>query len=139
MRRAEWAALCGALGVAIRELRSVLGWSQQALADRAVTSQGTISRLEAGTAAGVPLRSVVVVLRALAAGTAALDLEVAAAPRALLGLVQTLDGGGALRTPLDPRLVRLVRAFHRLPGPQQAALAQFADALVPAAPTEARA
>jgi transcriptional regulator with XRE-family HTH domain len=139
MRRAEWAALCGALGVAIRELRSVLGWSQQALADRAVTSQGTISRLEAGTAAGVPLRSVVLVLRALAAGAVDLELVVAPAPRALLGFIQALEAGGPLRTPLEPELVRLVRAFHRLPAPQQAALAQFAEALLPAAPQEARA
>src|SRR4029450_9723236 len=76
MLSAEWQRIVEVIGTTVHELRGLLGWSQQELADRAVTSQGTVSRLEAATVPGVPLHSVVVVLRALAAGADALQPEV---------------------------------------------------------------
>src|SRR4029453_14131229 len=79
MLTAEWQRIVEGIGTTVHELRGLVGWSRRELAARAVTSQGTVSRLEAGTVPGVPLHSVVVVLRALAAGADALELEVARA------------------------------------------------------------
>src|SRR4030095_14699707 len=55
MLTAEWQRIVEVIGTTVHELRGLLGWSQQELADRAVTSQGTVSRLEAGTGPGGPL------------------------------------------------------------------------------------
>src|SRR4029450_11833144 len=94
------------------------GRRRQHVADRAVTSQGTVSRLESGTVPEVPLHSVVVVLRALAAGADELALGLAPQGQALLTFAQTVDPTFLVTAPLDPSLVRLLQLYHRL-GPRQ--------------------
>src|SRR4029453_2344786 len=84
MLSADWQRIVAVIGTTVHELRGLLGWSQQELDDRGVSSEGTVSRLESGTVPAVPLRSVVVVLRALAAGAEELELGVSRPVRALL-------------------------------------------------------
>src|SRR4029450_2521677 len=118
MLSAEWQRIVGVIGATVRELRLLLGWSQTELADRAVTSQGTVSRLESGRVPDVPLHSVVVVLRVLAAGADELDLELSPPVRTLLTFAQTVNPTFLVTAPLDPSLVRLLQIYHRL-GPTQ--------------------
>jgi transcriptional regulator with XRE-family HTH domain len=130
MLAVEWRGITTALGATVRELRELLGWSQQELANRAVVSQGTISRIEAGTHAGLPFHSVVVVGRSLAAGAAAVKLAVSPVARSLLNFVVALDHEFSLIEPMDPQLVKLVRAYQCLTPGQRAALADFVTATV---------
>ena len=128
MLTAEWQRIVGVIGTTVHELRHLLGWSQQELANRAVTSQGTVSRLESGQVPDVPLRSVVVVLRALAAGADELDLGVSRPVRALLTFAQTVDPTFLVTAPLDPSLVRLLQIYHRLAPTQRLRFVQFLHA-----------
>jgi transcriptional regulator with XRE-family HTH domain len=130
MLAAEWRTVCGALGAAVRDLRTLLGWSQAELAARAVTSQGTISRLERGGVPGVPLHSVVVVVRALAAGAGEGGLPMTPAARALITFCQLLTPGVTVVAPLEPELATLVRLYQALPGAARAALVRCVAAAV---------
>jgi transcriptional regulator with XRE-family HTH domain len=124
MLATEWRRIAETIGQTVRQLRGVLGWSQQRLADEAVVSQGTISRLEAARPA-IPFHSIVVVLQALAAGMSAVEVPVSPTVRALLSFATTLGGPGELRAPVDPEVLGLLRTFHRLLPAQQAAVLQL--------------
>ena len=129
MLAAEWRALLRELGVGIRQLRRVLGWSQDGLAARAVTSQGSVSRLESGTCEHVSFHSLVVVLRVLDDGISQLDGVILSPPlQVLLTFARGFDG--AVLQPLDPTLVTLLTAYHQLAPAQQQAVARFVDATV---------
>jgi transcriptional regulator with XRE-family HTH domain len=130
MLTAEWQRIVQALARATRELRLLLGWSQQQLADKAVTSQGAISRLEAGRCEDVPLRTVVYVLRALACGAVAADLSVSAQTHAILVFVRTFEPTFTFTGPLDPGLVALVRLYHDQAPARRQALLQLVTAAV---------
>ena len=129
MLAAEWNALLRELGVGIRQLRHVLGWSQERVANRAITSQGSVSRLESGTCASVSLHSLVVVLRVLDDGISQLDgVILSPSLQVLLTFARGFDG--AVLAPLDPHLVTLLSAYHQLAPAQQEAVARFVDATV---------
>jgi transcriptional regulator with XRE-family HTH domain len=118
-----------ALGLSVRDLRLTLGWSQTELAARAVTSQGTVSRLESGKVPDLPFHSVAVVLRALAGGAADLHFPLSPPIQALVTFTQSFDSG-IICPSLDPGLVALARLYHRLPTPIRPALVRLADAAV---------
>jgi transcriptional regulator with XRE-family HTH domain len=124
MIAAEWEQIVVALGVNIRELRALIGWSQQQLADRAITSQGTISRLESGKYGDMPFHSVVVVLRTLGTAVTELDLTVSPLLRSLLTFVESITGTVELVEP-HPDLMRIVRTFNRMSARQRAAFMRF--------------
>jgi transcriptional regulator with XRE-family HTH domain len=125
----DWSRIVVALGVTIRDLRTLLGWSQQELADRAVTSQGTVSRLESGRYGDTPFHSVVVVLRTLGAGAMAMDLTVSPTTRALLQFMQSLSPAIEVVDPPDPNLIRIVRTFHQMPPRQRVAFMRVVRAV----------
>ena len=120
----DWAHVVGGLGTTVAELRELCGWSQQALADRSGTSQGAVSRLEAGHATEISLRTVVCVLRALGRGIGALEIIVAPPVHALLVASEALGTVGPVVV-LDPELVAFVRCAHRLSPAARVALRQF--------------
>src|SRR5262245_52983246 len=91
MLATEWNRVVAAIGESVKSMRGMLGWSQQQLADRAVTSQGTISRIESGNHADLPLHSVVIIIRTLASAATNMGLAVTPATRALITFVQTVD------------------------------------------------
>ena len=138
----EWQQIVVALGTTIREVRTLLGWTQQHLADQAVVSQGTISRLERGGCAAVPFHSVIVVLRTLAAGATAMHVPVSPAAAQLLAFA-TVDGSFRAITPPDPPLAEIARTLARIHGSRRpaflaivrAAAAAF-DAAEPAPSTD---
>ncbi|MGZ4727794.1 MAG: helix-turn-helix domain-containing protein [Acidimicrobiales bacterium] len=80
------------LGALIRDRRTMIGWSQQDLADHTGASKRWVVAIEAGKAGA----EIGLVLRALSA----LDLELSAAPvrdhgaAALDALLDDLDSGG---------------------------------------------
>lgn len=125
----EWSRIIVAVGVTVRDLRTLLGWSQQELADRAVTSQGTISRLESGQHADTPFHSVVVVMRTLGAGATALDLTVSPTTRALLTFAQSINPTFEVVEPPDPNLVRIARTFNRMLPRQRVAFMRLVSAV----------
>jgi transcriptional regulator with XRE-family HTH domain len=89
---AEWHELVAMLGMTVRKVRKLLGWSQEELAKQAIVSQGTISRLERGMCDSVPFHSVVVVFRTLAAGAAARQLPLSPTATQLLAFPASLNG-----------------------------------------------
>lgn len=112
MLAADWQDVVTTLGTTVRDLRTLLQWSQQDLADYAVVSQGLISRLEHAKCAAIPLHSVVVVLRTLATGAAQLNVTLSPAVTHLL----TFATNGPIRiADADPDLVILARALTTIP------------------------
>ena len=114
MQTTEWQEIVDALGTTVRDVRLLLGWSQQALADAAVVSQGTISRLERGECAAVPFHSVVVVLRTLAGGAAAMHMPLSSTMEQLLAFAPSLNGTFAAVTPPDPDLTFIAQGLRRV-------------------------
>jgi len=104
----QWAAFIAALARDVRATRKVLGWSQMKLADVALLSQGTISRLESGDCLNAPFRTVFQALTTLAAACG--PLEVAVPPRIRGLIADTSDP-----IPLDPDFAALLHAYHDLP------------------------
>jgi transcriptional regulator with XRE-family HTH domain len=111
----EWTQVVGALATTVRDVRRMLGWSQQQLADQAVVSQGAISRMETGRCGAVPLHTVVVVLRTLAAGAATLQVPLSPTAAQLLAFAPSLDGGFSAIEPLDPDFVYIAQTLGRIP------------------------
>lgn len=128
MLAAEWQQIVATLGTTVREVRTLLGWSQQGLANHAIISQGTISRLERGECAGVPFHSVVVVLRTLAAGAAAMQLPLSATAAQLLAFAPMLNGGFTAIDPLDPDLAYIADALPRIRRPDRPAFLRIVRA-----------
>jgi transcriptional regulator with XRE-family HTH domain len=130
MKDTEWRQIIHTVGRTTRELRLLLGWSQQHLADRAITSQGAISRLESGTAGALSLHTVVIAFRALAVGAHELEIPLSPIARALLVFSDALNPTFTLTTPADPDLLQLVHAFHRVPARRRQALLHLVEATV---------
>lgn len=110
-------------------MRLLVGWSQQQLADQAVTSQGTISRIESGQHADLPLHSVVIIIRTLASAATTMGITVTPATRALITFVQTVDPSYSVVTPVDPELQDLLRVYHSLTNAEQIAMVRFVRAM----------
>jgi transcriptional regulator with XRE-family HTH domain len=123
----EWQDIVTALAITVRDVRRLLGWSQQHLADQAVVSQGAISRLEAGHS-GVPLHTVVVVLRTLAAGAVALNIPLSPTAAHLLAFAPALNGTFAAIQPPDPDLASIVDALEHIPRPDRPAFLRIVRA-----------
>ena len=130
MLRAEWAEIITAMSKATRDVRTMLGWSQQRLADKAVTSQGTISRLESGHVLDLPFRSVIIVLRALAAGVRAAELPLSPTAKSLMAFLETINPSLVLTLTLDSDLSALIRLYHSLPESHRPAVIAFMQAAV---------
>jgi transcriptional regulator with XRE-family HTH domain len=124
MLAAEWRTTIKTLATSIRDLRHAVGWSQQALANRAIVSQGAVSRLEAGTKLNLPFHTVVVAARALAEEAPHLGLSLSPPAQALVAFAPF---DGTLATSLDPDLRALLRLFHGLPPRQRHALVVFLE------------
>jgi transcriptional regulator with XRE-family HTH domain len=123
----EWKRIVVNLASTVKQLRTLLGWSQQKLADRAVTSQGLISRMEAGQAADVPFHSVVVVVRTLAMGMAAIEVPLSPSAKALIEFCQA-NSAFVTASPPDPDLVTMARILNRLSPRHRKALVQLVKA-----------
>jgi transcriptional regulator with XRE-family HTH domain len=124
MRRQEWQQIVHTIGTSVRELRLLLGWSQQYLADQSVVSQGAISRMEAGRCGAVPFSSVVSVFRTLAAGATAAYVPVSPAAAHLFDFAQEITGAFALTEP-DSDLVVIVHALQLVPYQRRPAFVQI--------------
>ena len=111
----EWQQIVDALGTTVRDVRKMLGWTQQQLADQAVVSQGLISRLEAGHCAAVPFHSVVVVLRTLATGAATLDLPLSPTAAQLLAFAPSMNGSFTAIDAPDPVFAEIAHTLTRIP------------------------
>ena len=130
MLRSEWAEVIAAISKATRDTRTMLGWSQQRLADKAVTSQGTISRLESGHVLDLPFRSIVIVLRTLAAGMRAAELPLSPTARALDMFLQAVNPSFVLTLACESELTALIRLYHSLPESHRPAVIAFIEAAV---------
>jgi len=119
-----WQTLIAQFAVHVRDMRTLVGLSQQQLAVRADTSQGAISRLEAGSHIDVPLLTILKVTSALADATAQVDGAIPRQIAALLGFAAQFPHthGGPLP---DPALTQLLTAYHRLATPRRQAFVQL--------------
>ena len=124
MIAAEWVQVVTMLGTNVRDLRTLLGWSQQELADRAVISQGSISRLESGNHGDIPFHSVVVVLRTLGAAANGLNLPLSLAMRSLLTFTEVMTGHAEFISP-DPDVASIIRSFTQLSRRQRLVFLRF--------------
>lgn len=125
-----WQQIVSTLGTTVRDVRTLLGWSQDQLADLAVVSQGTVSRLERGTCAAIPFHSVVVILRTLAAGAAALDVPLSPIASHLLALsLPSLNG--TLLAP-DDDFAYIARTLKHIPRRRRPAFLAIVRATVAA-------
>ena len=115
----EWNQIVAALGTTVRDVRTLLGWSQQSLADQAVVSQGTISRMERGDCTWIPFHSVVLVLRTLAAGAAAMDLPLSPTAAQLLAFAPSMNGAFTATESPDPDLTYIAQALRRISRPRR--------------------
>jgi transcriptional regulator with XRE-family HTH domain len=110
MTVSEWKHIIQELGITIRRLRSLVGWSQQKLADRAVMSQGAISRLESGHCLVIPLHSVITVMRTLAPALKEMGIEVSPGAQAMISFSQLpLEAQN-----VDPDLVWVSRSLREM-------------------------
>jgi transcriptional regulator with XRE-family HTH domain len=98
------------LAKSVREVRDLLGWSQDKLARHARTSQGAISRLESGDCNNTPFTTVVKVCKVLALQAKSLDVPLTPSTAHLLDFAG--DFTGEMIEPPDPALVSLIAAFH---------------------------
>jgi transcriptional regulator with XRE-family HTH domain len=135
---AEWHELVAMLGMTVRKVRKLLGWSQEELAKQAVVSQGTISRLERGMCDSVPFHSIVVVFRTLTAGAAALNIPLSPTATELLAFAPSLNGDFTVIAPdanvvaPDPDVVYIARTLERMPRERRAAFLTIIRAVVAA-------
>ena len=129
MLATEWNKIVVAIAESVKNVRFLLGWSQQQLADRAVTSQGTISRIESGNHADLPFHTVVIVIRTLASAATSMELVVTPATRALITFVQSVDASYSVVTPIDPELRDLLAVYHGLTSSEQIAMVRLVRAM----------
>lgn len=127
----DWHQIVATLGTTVRDVRRMLGWSQQQLADQAIVSQGAISRMEAGHCGAVPFHTVVVVLRTLAAGAATLHVPLSPTARQLLAFAPSLNGAFAAIDP-DPDFAAIAQTLQRLTRPNRARLLAIVRAVATA-------
>lgn len=128
MLSTEWREVVRTLAREARELRRLLGWSQEHVADLATVSQGAVSRLESGRMLNVPLHTVVVVMQVLVQGAEQVGIQLTAATYAFLSPFE-----GCIVHPIDPTFASMLRVFHRFPIAQQAAFVTFLESML--APT----
>lgn len=128
MRESAVREMVAALGRYVKETRRLLGWSQDNLAEAACTSQGLVSRMEAGRCVGLPFMSVLKVLTALAAHESPIGDAVPAPFRFVLACAAHLPGPHP--APPDPHLAQLLQAYHALPSARQAAVVQMLRSLL---------
>jgi len=119
MRESKARELVATLGRYVKETRQLLGWSQQYVADQAMTSQGTISRLEAGRCTDVPLMSAIKVLIALAHSRQEITQGLPPPIAVILTCAAELAPERAAPPP-DPNFRTLLHTYHRLPPIRQA-------------------
>jgi transcriptional regulator with XRE-family HTH domain len=127
-----WRKWMANLGDRARQMREVLGLSQEQLARRAGVSQGAISRYEAGRGLNTPLLVSMRIHAALGRGLRTMD------PQTLTDEVQRFlqqlelfgvpqeEGKAPHVSPLpvliDPELEAVIRRYRTLPEPKQRAL-----------------
>jgi len=112
------AALMETFGREVHAARALLGWTQLELADRSMTSQACVSRIERGTHVDLHFVSALRVARAL--GLALLQIQSAVSPtaRRLCQLAEDLATGPA--PPPDPAFATLLAAYHALRADERA-------------------
>lgn len=119
----EWSRIIKNLARTVHEARGILDWSQQQLADRAVTSQGAISRVESGRMLNIPFHTVVVIGRAISAGMRTIQVSLPPSTMELLRFTQGMDGNFV--DAVDPDIICLTNTFNRMLPKQRAIFMQF--------------
>ncbi len=118
-----------AIAQKLHALRELLGLSQQELADRAGTSQGAVSRMEAGTCPDMTLRIVAGVFAALVIELLpmrdACSVEIESVIAVVTGIFPLLVENTQFTVFRDPDLVALVRGYTRLGAAQRKRLVQI--------------
>lgn len=106
----------------VRNARMLLGLSQDQLARRAATSQGTISRMEAGHHLDLPIVSIARVVGVLAAALPGISDALPRSHTALFAFGRAFPTASQPTNslPPDPALRRLLRAYHALSPPRRA-------------------
>jgi len=136
----HWREWMRQLGVRVRQMRELVGLSQDQLASSVGVSQGAVSRLEHGRGLNTPL---LVALKVYGGLVAALEGVAPAAlsddARALVVQLQALglpeDGRGASGdAPVlaAPEVEEVIRLCHRLPAPRRRVLMDAMRALAAA-------
>jgi transcriptional regulator with XRE-family HTH domain len=130
MRETEWRETVRLLGQHIRATRQLVGWSQQTLADRSSTSQGTVSRIELGAAGDLHLVGTFKVLIALA--TVAPQVNGALSPSigALFECAQRLVPTAQTEPAPEPAFADLLRAYHALTPGKRAAFCRITRPII---------
>jgi transcriptional regulator with XRE-family HTH domain len=130
MRETEWRETVRMLGQHIRTARQLVGWSQETLADRSSTSQGTVSRIERGAAGDVQLICTFKLLIAL--GTVAPDVNGALSPSlgALFECAQRLVETPPTEPASEPAFADLLRAYHALSPGKRAAFCRITRPII---------
>ena len=118
----DWRGLMHQIARAVRDMRGLLGWSQQTLAASARVSQGAISRMEGAPGESFPLYTAVKVLGALADAAHRHTLPLATATEQLLAFAALFRAPLIVAAEVDHELVELLHAFHRLPAERRAAV-----------------
>jgi transcriptional regulator with XRE-family HTH domain len=123
----EWEGFIKALAETVKELRFMLGLSQNDLANRAMTSQGTISRIESGNHPDLPFITVMKVLLTLSSDTRLILDALSPHTSALLifaGMFRPF-AAGLQASPPDPVLANLLLAFQSLNQTQRRAFVRL--------------
>lgn len=124
----EWQGFIKALAETVRELRYMLGLSQNDLANHAMTSQGTISRIESGQHPDVPFITVVKILLTLSSDTRLTPEALKPPVRALLNFAEMIRQFGLSvpsSSPSDPVFLSLLLAFQSLNQTQRRAFVRL--------------
>lgn len=123
-----------AIAQKVREMRKLLGLSQDDLARRAGTSQGAVSRVEAGACEEMTFRIIVGVFVALAVELLpmrdALSPELDAVIGVVTGSFPLLVEDQAFTVFRDPGLTLLVRGYTNLPPREQKRLVRVLGPLL---------
>lgn len=123
----EWDGFIKALAETVKELRMMLGLSQQDLANRAMTSQGTVSRVESGLHPDVPFLTVMKLLLTLSSDTRLLPEALRPQTKDLLAFIDVLRPivPGLQVSPPDPAFANLLLTFQSLTQPQKRAFVRL--------------
>ena len=119
MLQSEWQKIVVAIGDSVKECRVLLGWSQAKLAEKAVTSQGTVSRIESGNHGDAPLHSIVVTFRALGTALHNMGLTVSPATQHLLDFAREIDPSYTVVASIDRELKELLDLYNSLAPKEQ--------------------
>jgi transcriptional regulator with XRE-family HTH domain len=112
----EWGGFIQAFAETVKEIRMMLGLSQQDLANRAMTSQGTISRVESGLHPDVPFITVMKLLLTLSSDTKLIPEALRPQTRDLLGFIDVLRPivPGLQASPPEPAFANLLLTLQSL-------------------------